>query len=116
MGPWLLRQIQFLHQGAEPETGDLEIVRATIAHPGVVRRRPVGSSGRFTEHAALPSDRACEDRDGVSRNVRPKLRTGRARLVRRLANAELKGKPPAAGRARKQEASLDERARTSRER
>jgi colicin import membrane protein len=44
------------HQGAAKETGDAEVVAATMAKPGVVLRRPVGSNGRFTEHAALPKD------------------------------------------------------------
>jgi colicin import membrane protein len=44
------------HQGAAKETTDPDVVAATMAKPGVVLRRPVGSSGRFTEHAALPTD------------------------------------------------------------
>jgi type IV secretory pathway VirB10-like protein len=44
------------HQGAARETTDADVVAATMAKPGVVLRRPVGSSGRFTEHAALPTD------------------------------------------------------------
>ena len=49
------------HQGAARETDDPEIVAATMAKPGgVVLRRAVGSSGPFTEHAALPTDLAGE--------------------------------------------------------
>src|SRR3954453_20003529 len=44
------------HQGAAKESYDPDVVAATMAKPGVVLRRPVGSSGRFTEHAALPTD------------------------------------------------------------
>jgi colicin import membrane protein len=44
------------HQGAAKETTDPDVVAATMAKPGVVLRRPVGSSGRFAEHAALPMD------------------------------------------------------------
>jgi hypothetical protein len=43
------------HQGAAKETNDPEIVAAALAKPGVVLRRAVGSSGPFTEHAALPT-------------------------------------------------------------
>jgi hypothetical protein len=46
------------HPGVAKETGDPEVVAATMANAGVVLRRPVGSSGPFTEHAALPSDLA----------------------------------------------------------
>lgn len=44
------------HQGAAKETDDPDIVAATMASPGVVLRRPVGSDGPFTEQAKLPTD------------------------------------------------------------
>ncbi|MBH5389592.1 cell envelope biogenesis protein TolA [Bradyrhizobium diversitatis] len=44
------------HQGAAKETDDPDIVAATMAKPGVVLRRPVGSDGPFTESAELPTD------------------------------------------------------------
>jgi hypothetical protein len=44
------------HQGAAKQTEDPDIVAATMAAPGVVLRRPVGSSGPFREHADLPTD------------------------------------------------------------
>jgi colicin import membrane protein len=43
-------------QGFATETRDPAIVAATMAKPGVVLRRPVGSNGSFTEHAELPKD------------------------------------------------------------
>jgi colicin import membrane protein len=46
------------HQGVAKETDDPKVVAATMAKPGVVLRRPVGSSGPFAEHAALPTDLA----------------------------------------------------------
>jgi colicin import membrane protein len=49
------------HQGAATETDDPGIVAATMAKPGVVLRRPVGSNGPFTESAALPTDLADDD-------------------------------------------------------
>lgn len=42
------------HQGAARETDDPDVIRATMAKPGLVLKRPAGSSGRFAEHAALP--------------------------------------------------------------
>ena len=57
------------HQGAAKETDDPDIVAATMASPGVVLRRPVGSGGPFTESAALPTDLA----DGeAKRKPKPK--------------------------------------------
>ena len=41
-------------QGFAKETDDPKIVAATMAKPGVVLRRPVGTSAPFTEHASLP--------------------------------------------------------------
>lgn len=46
------------HQGVAKETSDPAIVAATMAKPGVVLRRPVGSDGPFAEHADLPTDLA----------------------------------------------------------
>ncbi|MCA1474933.1 cell envelope biogenesis protein TolA [Bradyrhizobium sp. NBAIM08] len=44
------------HQGVARETDDPDVVAATMAKPGVVLRRPVGSDGPFTESAELPTD------------------------------------------------------------
>ncbi|WP_375160127.1 cell envelope biogenesis protein TolA [Bradyrhizobium sp. RDT46] len=49
------------HQGAAKETDDPDVVAATLAQPGVVLRRPVGSDGPFTESAELPTDLAEDD-------------------------------------------------------
>jgi hypothetical protein len=44
------------HQGFAKETDDPVVVAATMAKPGVVLRRAVGSSGSFSEHAEIPKD------------------------------------------------------------
>jgi hypothetical protein len=44
------------HQGAAKESHDPDVITATMAKPGVVLRRPVGSDGSFKEHAELPTD------------------------------------------------------------
>jgi hypothetical protein len=46
------------HQGAAMQSEDPDVIEATMAAPGVVLKRPVGSSGPFKEHAALPTDLA----------------------------------------------------------
>jgi hypothetical protein len=43
-------------QGFAKETDDPAIVAATLAKPGVVLRRPVGSDGAFSERAELPRE------------------------------------------------------------
>ena len=44
------------HQGFARETDDPKIVAATMAKPGVVLKRPVGTKGPFQENATLPKD------------------------------------------------------------
>ena len=44
------------HQGAAKESDDPDIIAATMAKPGIVLKRPVGSSGLFREHADIPTD------------------------------------------------------------
>ena len=46
------------HQGAAMQSEDPDVIEATMAAPGVVLKRPVGSSGPFKEHAELPTDLA----------------------------------------------------------
>jgi hypothetical protein len=46
------------HQGAAKQSEDPDVVAATMAKPGVVLKRPVGSNGHFKEHAELPRDLA----------------------------------------------------------
>ncbi|HTT83544.1 MAG TPA: cell envelope biogenesis protein TolA [Rhizomicrobium sp.] len=41
-------------QGFAKETDDPAIIKATMEHPGIVLRRPVGTDGAFKEHAELP--------------------------------------------------------------
>src|SRR5262245_38513210 len=43
-------------QGFAKETRDPATVAATMAKPGVVLKRPVGSNSPFTKHAKLPKD------------------------------------------------------------
>jgi len=46
------------HQGAAKQSEDPEVVAATMAKPGVVLKRPVGSNGHFKEQAELPRNLA----------------------------------------------------------
>jgi colicin import membrane protein len=58
------------HQGITKESEDPEVVAATMAKPGVILRRPVGSNGPFTEHAALPTDLANDEVNGRPKRAR----------------------------------------------
>jgi hypothetical protein len=44
------------HQGVAKQSDDPDVVAATMAAPGVVLRRSIGSNGPFKEHAELPTD------------------------------------------------------------
>jgi hypothetical protein len=44
------------HQGAAKQSEDPDVVAATMAEPGVVLKRPVGSNGPFKVHAELPTN------------------------------------------------------------
>jgi hypothetical protein len=44
------------HQGAAKESRDPDVIAATMAKPGAVLRRPVGTDRPFSEHAELPTD------------------------------------------------------------
>ena len=48
------------HQGVAKQSDDPDVIAATMAAPGVVLKRPIGSSGPFKVHAELPSDLARE--------------------------------------------------------
>ncbi|MGY8706172.1 cell envelope biogenesis protein TolA [Bradyrhizobium sp. 18BD] len=60
------------HQGFARQTDDSDVVVATMSKPGVVLKRPAGSSGRFAEHSDLPSDLRSESTGGKREKRRPK--------------------------------------------
>lgn len=79
------------HQGIAKETDDADIIAATMAAPGIVLRRPVGSDGAFTEHAKLPTDLADDEGAPKSRSrskPKPKKRPAKS-AVKRTAKPEI---------------------------
>ncbi|WP_453952462.1 cell envelope biogenesis protein TolA [Bradyrhizobium sp. USDA 377] len=64
------------HQGVARESDDPDIVAATLAKPGVVLRRPVGSDRPFTESAELPTDLA-DAESKPKRKPRPSKRAAK---------------------------------------
>jgi colicin import membrane protein len=75
-------------RGFARETNDPAIVAATMAKPGVVLRRPVGSNGAFSEHAALPKDLPIDKVKKRRTKSRPKTEEPRARQVDNQAARE----------------------------
>lgn len=59
------------HQGAARESKDSGVIAATLAKPGVVLKRPVGSDQPFSEHAELPTQLEVEHH-ARSAKARPK--------------------------------------------
>ena len=105
---WGSKNNLFQH-GFAKVSEDPKIVAATMAHPGVVLRRPVGSNGAFSEHAKLPTDLPVGDtkRAPAKRSAkRPEPPTsqsttrrrarphGRSRRSRSGATASAAGKRP----------------------
>src|SRR6478736_454262 len=58
------------HQGFASEAEDRSIIEATMARPGVVLRRPVGSNKPFEEHAALPTNLGGKEHKTAKREQR----------------------------------------------
>jgi colicin import membrane protein len=69
------------HQGFANETRDNKAVAATMAKPGVILQRPVGTDGTFHEHAHLPSINSLLAPSAAGRAPRNKEKTLKARPV-----------------------------------
>src|SRR5580693_2291146 len=54
MEAWGMKHNAF-HRGTASETGDRATIAATMARPGTVLRRPVGTSEPFQQETALPA-------------------------------------------------------------
>jgi hypothetical protein len=78
------------HQGAAKQSEDPGVIAATMAAPGVVLKRPVGSSGPFKENAELPTNLASDNISNKpgSRSVRPKPQKHPKRPTDQPANQE----------------------------
>ena len=103
------------HQGAAKQSEDPEIMAA----PGVVLKRPVGSSGPFKEHAELPTDLAGDNisKKAGSSSVRrkpqkhPKQATDQAADRKAALAFEKEQKHRERERAREEAAQRKERGR-----
>ncbi|MGY3294641.1 hypothetical protein ACVWW5_007295 [Bradyrhizobium sp. LM3.4] len=73
------------HQGAAKESDDPDVIAATMAKPGVVLRRSVGTDRPFSEHAELPTDLGGGGPTKVSR--KPKGSKAKRRSARSVHKA-----------------------------
>ena len=91
--------VDIFKRGFAEQTDDPKIVEATLAAPGVVLRRPVGSDGAFGEKAALP--KAPEVKKAPSRPERVEANK------KPDAKSDEKAKRDAAAAAREEAAALE---------
>ena len=105
------------HQGFAKETDDPDVVAATMAKPGVVLKRPAGSSGRFAEHAELPD--LDDDAKSTKRARRPEPKQRAAPRIRaedsRKAAAEFEREQKRRDAERRKEEAAQEKERARRE-
>ena len=110
------------HQGAAKQSEDPDVIAATMAAPGVVLKRPVGSSGSFKEHAELPTNLAGDNisKKAGSSSVRrkpqkhPKRATDRAADRKAALAFEKEQKRRERERAKEEAAQRKERERRQR--
>jgi colicin import membrane protein len=116
-------------RGYAEQTDDPKVVEAAMASPGVVLRRPVGSHGEFSEHAALPKvpegnrkrseprpDRAASKRESRAEDKEEaKQAAAREREQQKQARERQKREEAELERQRREEAER-ERAKKQRER
>ena len=97
------------HQGAAKESDDPDVVAATMAAPGVILKRPVGSNGPFEENAGLPTHLAARQQSEEGRSAQGEPQTAKApkRASRRGGRSQ--------GRNRIREGANAPRARTRKE-
>ena len=99
------------HQGIAKETDEPAVVAATMAKPGVVLKRPAGSSGRFAEHAELPSQSAADDVAAKRRVRGAKPKQGRSAKIGKTAARKAAAEYDKAQQRREAERRREEDAR-----
>jgi colicin import membrane protein len=69
------------HQGFAKQSDESEVIAATMAKPGVVLKRPVGSNKPFREHAELPTASSLEAHSLRLKEPRKEARAPKARRI-----------------------------------
>jgi hypothetical protein len=100
------------HQGAATESDDPDVIAATMAKPGVVLSRPVGTDRPFSEHAELPTDLVGGGPTKAARkSKRPKAKKSSSRPVDKAAERKAALAYEREQRARELERASEEAAR-----
>ena len=107
------------HQGFAKETEDPAIIAATMAKPGVVLRRAVGSNDTFSENAVLPRDFGIDSVKQMPKKAPPVAKEPQARKLDDKAAAaavrEFEREKRRREREREKEAVAQEKRRKQRE-
>jgi hypothetical protein len=108
------------HQGAAKESDDPAAIAATMAKPGVVLRRAVGSDGAFGEHAELPADLGGGKRPAARKSKGSKAKKAPSRPIdkaaERTAALAYEREQKRRGRDRAREEAVREKDRERRQR
>lgn len=100
------------HQGAAKESHDLDVITATMAKPGVVLSRPVGTDRPFSEHAELPTDLGGGRPTKAARKLKgPKAKQPSSRPVDKVAEQKAAFDYERERRSRERERASEERER-----
>jgi hypothetical protein len=100
------------HQGAAKESHDPDVIAATMAKPGVVLRRPVGTDRPFSEHAELPTDLGGGRPTKAARKSKvPKAKKSSSRSVDKVAERKAAFDYERERRSRELERAKEEAAR-----
>ena len=100
------------HQGAAKESHDPDVIAATMAKPGVVLRRPVGTDRPFGEHAELPTDLGGGRPTKAARKSKgPKAKQPSSRPVDKVAERKAAFDYERERRSRERERASEEAAR-----
>lgn len=100
------------HQGFAKETDDPAVVSATMAVPGVVLRRPVGTDAEFGETSALPKDLLKKSaKTAPRRQTQPGAKANKSHAPKSAATFEQQQRKREAAQRREELALAKERER-----
>jgi colicin import membrane protein len=93
--------LNLFREGFAKESDDSDVIAATMAKPGVVLRRPVGSNKPFREHSELPTAASLDLPDDAPK--RPATKSKRAKVRKVDEKAERKAAAAFEAEKRKRE-------------
>jgi hypothetical protein len=71
--------LNLFREGFAKESDDSDVIAATMAKPGIVLRRPVGSNKPFREHSELPTAASLDRHDDAPKRPATKAKPAKVR-------------------------------------